>query len=89
MREVNKKWYVVRREFDKENIIENEEFEGSFKTKEEALDKARMMWDYLTDKEKRYNSITVCMYYQYQDDNGEWHSIFDIFENTEYEIPTF
>lgn len=86
MREVNKKWYAVRREFNKDNTITHEEFEGSFNTKEEAIAKARNMWDYLTDEEKRYNSIHVCMCYYFQDENGEWHSIFDILENTEFMI---
>lgn len=96
MRQVKKRWYVLCREFNKDNIIIHEEFEGSFKTKEEAIAEARIIWDYLTDEEKRYNSIHACMYYQFQDDNGEWHSIFDILENTEFmiscednEIPTF
>ena len=90
MREINKKWYAVRRELTEDHkTIIYEEFEGSFKTKEEAIAKARRVWDYLTDEEKRYNSITVCKFYSFQDDNGEWHSIFDILENTEYEIPTF
>ena len=70
MRQVKKRWYVVRREYNKDYSIRQEDLEGSFDTKEEAIAKARRMWDYLTDKEKYDNSIHVCMWDSIQDEYG-------------------
>lgn len=84
MREVTKRWYVVRRCYDIDGSIDWEDSEGSFKTKEEAITKARRMWDYLTDKEKRYNSIHVCMWNSVKDEEDiDWHSVWE--DDEEYE----
>ena len=83
MRQVKKRWYAVRREFNKGYSIAHEEFGGSFKTKEEAIAKARRMWDYLTDKEQQKNSIYVCMWNSIRDDDGEWQSVCE--DDEEYE----
>ena len=83
MRQVEKRWYVVRREFNIDGSIRQEDFEGSFETKEEAIAKARMMWDYLTGKEQQKNSIHVCMWNSVQDENNEWNSVME--DDEEYE----
>lgn len=83
MRQVEKRWYAVRREFNKGYSIAHEEFGGSFKTKEEAIAKARRMWDYLTDKEQQKNSIYICMWHSIQDAEGEWLSIWN--DDEEYQ----
>ena len=83
MRQVEKRWYVVRREFNIDGSIRQEDSEGSFKTKEEAIAKARRMWDYLTGKEQQNNSIHVCMWNSVQDENNEWNSVME--DDEEYE----
>lgn len=77
MRKVEKKWYCIQREFNFGGGIKQEDIDGVFDTEKEAIQKARRMWDYLTDKEKERNAVYVCMWNSIQDDSGEWHSIWD------------
>ena len=83
MREVTKRWYVIRREFNKDGSIRQEDSGGSFKTKEKAIAKAKRMWDYLTDEEQKKNSIHVCMWNSILDDDDEWNSVME--DDEEYE----
>lgn len=75
MRQVKKRWYVVRRERNEDYSVRQEDIEGSFETKKEAISKARRIREYLTDKEKKNNSIHVCKWDSVQDENGDWRSI--------------
>lgn len=75
MRKVEKKWYCIKREFNIGGGVKQEDIEGVFDTEKEAIQKARRMWDYLTDKEKERNAVYVCMWNSIQDDYGEWHSV--------------
>lgn len=77
MREVTKRWYVVRREFNKDGSIRQEDIGGSFEIKEEAIKKAKSWWDYLTKSEQQKSAIHVCMWHSVQDDNGQWHSVME------------
>lgn len=83
MREVVKKWYCIKREFNIHGGVEQEDIEGVYDTEKEAIKKAKRMWDYLTDKEKERNAIYVCMWHSIQDAEGEWLSIWN--DDEEYQ----
>lgn len=83
MREVTKKWYCVQRQFNLDGTVRQEDVECCGDSKEEAIKKAKDLWDYLTKKEKEKNTIYVCMWHSVQDDEGEWHSIWE--DDEEYQ----
>ena len=77
MREVKKKWYVVKEEFNLDGDIQQQDVGYCFDSKEEAIKKAKNWWDYLTKGEQQKSAIHVCMWHSIQDDNGQWHSVME------------
>ena len=83
MREVTKKWYCVQRQFNLDGTVRQEDVECCGDSKEEAIKKAKDLWDHLTKKEKERNAVHVCMWHSVQDDDGEWHSVWE--DDEEYQ----
>ena len=77
MREVKKKWYVIKEEFNLDGDIKQQDVEYCVDSREEAINKAKNLWYHLTKKEQERNSIHVCMWHSVQDDNGQWHSVME------------